>query len=191
MAREFESELLVVGSRGLSDWQSLVRHSVSPDLLTAVDCPLLIVRGDKTMSVDRPRHVLLALAGGDDIANAVRAAAAAASGSGSMVLVIHVIQAMVTAHDVAYVEPGEEARITIDTAIDMLRQAGVEADGWVMRPGPVGETVADTAARWHADIIVIGSARLGDLGSILFGSVTHDLLRATKVPVLIAEKSHA
>ena len=47
-ARDFNADLVVLGSRGLSDWQSMTRHSVSHELLCAVDCPLLIVRGDAT-----------------------------------------------------------------------------------------------------------------------------------------------
>ncbi|HEV2139816.1 MAG TPA: universal stress protein, partial [Candidatus Dormibacteraeota bacterium] len=45
-ADQYHADLVVVGSRGLSDWQSLVlAHSVSHQLLTKVDCPVLIVKG--------------------------------------------------------------------------------------------------------------------------------------------------
>jgi nucleotide-binding universal stress UspA family protein len=48
--------------------------------------------------------------------------------------------------------------------------------------------VAEVAAGWNADLIVVGSSRIGDLGSLLLGSVSHDLLHGTKRPVLIAER---
>jgi nucleotide-binding universal stress UspA family protein len=48
--------------------------------------------------------------------------------------------------------------------------------------------VADAASRWQADLIILGSSRIGDLGSLLFGSVTHDLLRGPDLPVLLAER---
>ena len=38
-AREFAADLVVLGSRGLSDWQSMFKHSVSHQVLSAVDCP--------------------------------------------------------------------------------------------------------------------------------------------------------
>src|SRR5579864_4348849 len=43
-ARTFKADLVVVGSRGLSDWASIVEHSTTHQLLSCVDCPLLIVR---------------------------------------------------------------------------------------------------------------------------------------------------
>jgi nucleotide-binding universal stress UspA family protein len=35
---------------------------------------------------------------------------------------------------------------------------------------------------------VVGSSRMGDLGSLLVGSVSHGLLHATERPVLVAER---
>jgi nucleotide-binding universal stress UspA family protein len=70
----------------------------------------------------------------------------------------------------------------------MLNDAGVSAESMVPAPDSVGRAVADTAAAWRADVIVIESARLGDLGGMLFASVTHDLLHLTRTPVLVAER---
>ena len=58
----------------------------------------------------------------------------------------------------------------------------------VAHAGPVAQVVAQIAAGWRADVIVIGSSRMGDLGSMILGSVTHDLLRATERPLLVAER---
>ena len=44
------------------------------------------------------------------------------------------------------------------------------------------------AADWNADLIVVGSSRMGDIGSLFLGSVSHDLLHVTDRPVLIAER---
>ena len=55
--------------------------------------------------------------------------------------------------------------------------------------GPVAQRVIEAAANWDADIIVIGSGRMGDLGSLLLGSVTHSLLRSSDRPVLVAERA--
>ncbi len=178
--REFNADLAIVGSRGLSNWRSMFEHSVSHQLLNAVDCPVLIVR--------EPSRIVLAIAGGDDLAPAVRAAIAAASRPGSRVLVTHVVQAMFAAQGFAYIETGDEIQETVAKAATMLKEAGIAAEIKVARPGPVAHTLAEIAWQWHADIIVIGSSRMGDPASIVFGSVTHDLLRATARPVLVAER---
>jgi nucleotide-binding universal stress UspA family protein len=186
-AKDFKADLLVVGSRGLSNWQSMLKHSVSHQLLSTVDCPLLIVRGRPAVGGPRQR-VLLAIAGGDDIGPAARAAIAAASAPGSQVLVVHVAQAIVGVQGFAYVEPEAEIKATMAKAIETIEAAGIPAEGVVPHSGPVAEVIAKVAETWDVDLIVVGSSRMGDLGSLFLGSVSHSLLRATERPVLIAER---
>ena len=186
-AREFGADLVVLGSRGLSDWQSMFKHSVSHKVLSAVDCPVLIVRGH-TFPAGGPRRVLLAIAGGDDLAPGVRASVAAAAAPESKVMVVHVTQAIFGAPGLAYVEPDYEIRATMAAAARLLGEAGVPSEGIVAHAGPVAKTVGEIAEGWKADVIVIGSSRMGDLGSLVLGSVSHYLLRTTGRPVLIAER---
>ena len=189
-ADHYHADLIVIGSRGLSDWQSLVlAHSVSHQLLTKVDCPVLIVKGPAPASPHESRRVLLAIVGGDDIEPGVAAAVAAAAAPGSAVLVLHVAQTLIAAQGLTYVEPDEEIQETLARAKTLLRDAGVAAEAMVAPSGPVAQRVIEAAANWGADIIVIGSGRMGDLGSLLLGSVTHSLLRSSDRPVLVAERA--
>lgn len=190
-ARDYQADLVIAGSRGLSDWQSIRRHSVSHQLLCVIDCPVLIVRGRSSAAGHDAQRILLAIAGGDDLVPGVRAAVAAAAAPGSEVMVVHVAQAIVGVQGFAYIESDGEIRETIRQALDRLKDAGIEADGMVGQPGPVAQVVADVAAMWKADVIVIGSSRMGDIGSMLLGSVTHQLLRSTERPVLVAERVKA
>ena len=189
-ARTHDADLIVIGSRGLSDWQSLVSaHSVSHQLLTRVDCPVLIVRGPSPASEHQAKRTLLAIAGGDDVEPAVAAAVAAAAAPGSAVLVLHVAQTLYAAQGLTYVEPDDEIQETLARAMTLLTDAGVAAEAIVAPPGPVAQKVIEVAAKWEADIIVIGSSRMGDLESLLLGSVTHSLLRSSDRPVLVAERA--
>ena len=188
VAKEFGADLVVLGSRGLSDWQSIFEHSVSHRVLSTVDCPVLVVRERLAIHVNEPRRVLLAIAGGDDVAPCVRAVIAAAKAPGSEVMVVHVAQAIFGAQGMAYVESSEEIQATMASALGILKDSGIEAQGIVAHAGPVANAVAEMARNWKADIIVVGSGRLGDLGSLLLGSVSHRLLHATARPVLIAER---
>lgn len=191
VARKFGADLIVVGSRGLSDWQSIRGGSVSHKLLTTVDCPILLVHGTCTAAEHPAQRVLVAVAGGDDVEPALRAAIAAASAPGSSALVLHVAQAMIGAMGFAYVEDDAEIRATMDRARAMLSDAGIPTEEMIAEPGPVARTVAEAAGRWKADVIVIGSSRLGDAASLMFGSVTHGLLRASDRPLLVAERIKA
>lgn len=188
-ARQMHADLVVVGSRGLSDWQAMMQHSTSHGLLTAIEAPVLIVRGQSGSNAHQGVRVLMAVAGGDDVGPAVRAAVATASVPGSRILVVHVAQALVGVQGFAFVEPEEEIRRTLRRAGELLRDAGVPAEVRMLEPGPVAQLIADAAAFWKADLIVIGSSRIGDLGSMLLGSVTHGLIRATERPILVAERS--
>ena len=187
-ARQFGADLMVVGSRGLSDWRSMIEHSTSHELLSTADCPLLVVRSTTTSAHHDAQRVLLAVAGGDDVVPAVHAAVAAAAAPGSEVMVAHVKQSIVGFQGFAYVEPEDEIRVTMEKAIAQLKAAGITAQTVVAHAGPVAQTVAELAANWNADVIVLGSRGMGDLGSLMLGSVTHELLRTTTVPVLIAER---
>jgi nucleotide-binding universal stress UspA family protein len=189
-ARDFNADLVVLGSRGLSNWQSMTRHSVSHELLCAVDCPLLIVRGWASGSTAKVSKIVLAIAGGDDLAPAARAAVAVA-GPDASVMVVHVAQAIVGVQGFAYVESEDEIRETMSHASELLMAANVNVQGVVAHHGPVAKAVAEIAADWNADLIVVGSSRMGDIGSLFLGSVSHDLLHITDRPVLIAERVQA
>ncbi|HEX2647187.1 MAG TPA: universal stress protein [Candidatus Dormibacteraeota bacterium] len=188
---QFGADLIVLGSRGLSNWQSLLQHSVSHQVLSAVDCPVLVVSGAPRSTGECARRVLLAVAGGDDVEPATRAAIAAAGEPGSKVLVVHVPVDVFGTHGFACVEREEEIRATLDGALKMLNEAGVAAESMVAHAESVARAVPDIASGWDADLVVIESARMGDIGSMLFSSVTHDLLHISKTPVLVAERVKA
>lgn len=190
-ASQFGADLVVVGSRGLSDWQAMTKHSTSHQLLSSIDCPVLVVRSTAPGPAHDGQRVLLALAGGGDIAPAVRATVAAATAPGSQVMVAHVKQSIAGVQGFFYVEPEDEVRETMAAALTQLKDAGICAQTVVAHAGPVAETVAELAANWNADLIVMGSSRMGDLESLILGSVTHQLLRAAQRPVLIAERVKA
>ena len=186
-ARNFNADLVVVGSRGLSDWQAMRKHSVTHQLLAKLDCALLVVRGRPAGSTGALR-IVVAVAGGDDIAPAVEAATEVAS-PGSKALVVHVAQAIFGAHGFAYVEPEAEASETVAGTVKLLTEAGFTASGFVANAEPVGEVIAKVAREWDADLIVTGSSRMGDLASAMLGSVSHDLLKVSERAVLIAERT--
>ena len=186
-AKNFGADLVVVGSRGLSSWQSMLKHSVSHQLISAVDCPLLIVRG-RTATAAPPQRVLLAVAGGDDIVPAARAAIAACAPE-SLILVVHAAQLIVGEQGMAYAETENEIQATIAQAIKLIEEAGISARAVVTHPGRVADVIARVAETWNVDLIVTGSSRMGELLSIVLGSVSRDVLHASTRPVLIASGS--
>jgi nucleotide-binding universal stress UspA family protein len=128
----------------------------------------------------------MAITTGDDLEPAVRAAAAVGSRDAS-VMVAHVAQSILALRGFGYLESGDETRETMAQACRLLGDAGVKVQGVVAHQGSVTKAVAEIATDWNADVIVIGSSRMGDIGSLFLSSVSQDLLHSTARPVLVAE----
>lgn len=188
LVRQQGADLVVIGSRGLSDWRSLFEHSVSHKVLASVDCPVLIVRSRPAGIAGRTRRIMIAVAGGNDVEPTVRAAAAVAATHSCDVCAVHVMQSIVAVQGFAYLETDEEAEASLDEAQRRLAATGIQAERVLIRTGPVGQAIAEAAREWNADLIVTGSSRMGDAGSLLLGSVSHDLLHRTDIPILVAER---
>jgi nucleotide-binding universal stress UspA family protein len=184
-ARNFSADLVVVGSRDASDWPAMLNHSGGNRLPCALDCPALIVR-DRPAAQRQSQRVLLALAGGDDIAPSVHAAVAAAAAPESAVLVLHVAQTISELEGFMFDEAAE-TEAAMSRAIRLVSEAGVAVESLVANGRPAAETIVETANRWNADIVVIGSSRMSDIASMVLGSVSHHLLRTTGRRVLIAQ----
>src|SRR5207302_3053767 len=97
-------------------------------------------------------------------------AALAVAPSEASVMVVHVAQAIFGAQGFAYVESADEIRDTMSRACELMTDGGVNVQGMVVHQGPVAETVAEIAKDWDADLIVIGSSRMSDIGSLFLGS---------------------
>ena len=79
----------------------------------------------------------------------------------------------------------EGAELT-DAVVKRLTDAGVRARAEV-RGGftDVGQQLLAAAAENHADLIVMGTRGLSDLGGLIVGSESHRVLRKTTCPVLL------
>ncbi len=72
-------------------------------------------------------------------------------------------------------------------ATEAAKAAGVEATSSLCEnlEARLGETVADEARRWNADLIVTGSHGRRGVGRIVLGSGAEQIMRLAPVPVLL------
>lgn len=111
---------------------------------------------------------------------------------GTEVLVLHVVE------PIAYLPPPQMAtgyapeletrikdgRKIVEQKVQKLRAAGFKADGAVEN-GDIREKIIDTAAQWHADLIVMGSHGRRSVPRFLLGSVAEYVARHARCSVEI------
>ena len=188
-AKEYGADLIAIGTRGLSDFRGLFLGSVSHRVIALTDRPVLVVRHAGERAGAPVRRILLAIAGGEEIPDAVEAATAVAVRAEAQVLVLHVRYLLPSGMGGAFLEPEEDSAHLVEEIVGRLKKAGVNAEGASLlnRQG-VAREIVESAKAWDADLIVIGSRRLSDLASIFLGGIGHEVMQLSERPVLVAER---
>lgn len=189
VANESAADLIAVGSRGLSDLRGLFLGSVSHRVIAHTDRPVLVVRDVGHPSGARIKRVLLAVAGGEDVPHALEATSAIALSAKAEVMVLHVRYLLASGMGGSFVEPEEDSAQLVEEIVGRLKDAGVNAEGAsLLNRRGVAREIAESAREWNADLVVIGSRRLSDVGSILLSGIGHDVMKLSPSPVLVAER---
>jgi nucleotide-binding universal stress UspA family protein len=81
-------------------------------------------------------------------------------------------------------QQGIQAHALIDKYARQLRAEGFTVDSAVEN-GDVRECIIDSAARWHADLILLGSHGHKGMGRLLLGSVAESVVRHAYCSVLV------
>jgi nucleotide-binding universal stress UspA family protein len=137
------------------------------------------------------RRILVPIDGSEASGEALAVALRLARENGGRVRVLHRFDALnyLTGFECstqALADAQAFARRVVDQAIEAGRGAGVPCDGTMVEPMAkgLGDTVADEARAWQADLIVVGTARRQGLGRAVMGSGAEDILRHAPVPVM-------
>ena len=97
---------------------------------------------------------------------------------------------MLLAHDPEVIEKvsAEAGLHLLEPARALVREAGVEHEIEVAAGDPA-HTLIDVLENFGCDMVVMGARGLGTLRSAMLGSVSHEVLHAAQVPVLIVKQS--
>ena len=185
-AAELGAALIAVGSRGLSDFRGLFLGSVSHRVIAKSGCPVLVV-SDRVPDTEAPiRRILLAIAGGEEMPRAIEATAEIARTSGAGVLVLHA-RHLLPDDQLPYSETEEESTRLVREVSGRLEEMGIKTERRSMLTNPdAAHEIVIAAKAWNADLIVIGSRRLSEIGSLLLGATTNSLLSQSDRPVVVA-----
>lgn len=142
------------------------------------------------------QRILVPVDGSETSNKALAAALQMAKDAGGRVRMVHAVDEMayVTGIDSYGGNAGELIRIMqetgskiLDDAVAIAKGVGVEADHMLCENfgERLGETVADAARRWNADLIVVGTHGRRGFGRMLLGSGAEQIIRLAPVPVLV------
>lgn len=197
-AEGWGAELVVVGARGLGGVRGLLLGSVSLDVARRVPCPVLVVKGQPQGF----RRVVMAVDGSPDSLEALRFFAALPLPRRLKVRLMGVVNQLripplapraARAHLRAVVAQLERERSAeVETALQRAAAGLREKVGAVelaVHVGRPGEQVVRAATEFAADLVVVGARGLGAVKRFLLGSVSEEILRGARCPVLIVKRS--
>jgi nucleotide-binding universal stress UspA family protein len=131
--------------------------------------------------------IVVGVDGSGGAGRAVETVAKIAAGTNDQVVVCHgVIVSHAWGRDLP-AETMDETQQLIDRYVAQLAEAGVPATGEVpqaLEKG-VGDTLIDAAKSHQAGLIVVGTRGRSNVKSVLLGSVAHEVVCKSTLPVLV------
>ena len=190
VADELNSDLIVMGSRGMSRLQSILSNSASQYVFQLSTRPMLLVRDD--LYIRHINRVLVAIDGtgvGDDALKL--ACELVREIPGGSLIGVHV-----TRQDIPASRGGKSpADLVLEKAVQRARSFGVELKA-EHRTGDVARTVCTAAEELKADLLVIASQDrrpvvakgLVDIDRLLGSSVSDYIRVHAPAPVLLVRE---
>ena len=190
VADELDSDLIVMGSRGMSRLQSILSNSASQYVFQLSTRPMLLVRDD--LYIRHINRVLVTIDGtgvGDD---ALKLACELVRDiPGGTLTGVHVSR-----QDITPSRGGKSpADLVLEKAVQRARSFGVELQP-IHRSGDIGRTVCNAADEIKADLLVIASQdrrpvvakSLVDIDRLLGSSVSDFIRVHAPAPVLLVRE---
>ncbi len=194
-AQDMQTDLIILGSRGLRGFERLLLGSVSEGVLRHAHCPVLIVRSNHALpQAPQWQRVLLASDGSEGAAQATAAALEIAQKFAASLSILNVLDATSLCYRLSpYVPTGDDdprilaehllAKVTKDVNMD-ANHAGVPRS-FHQETGNPAETIVSYANRNDASLIVVGCRGMGTFESLLLGSVSNHVAHYSRCSVLV------
>ncbi|MGB3438691.1 MAG: universal stress protein [Actinophytocola sp.] len=186
------AQLLVVGSRGLGGFRSLLVGSVAVAVAAHARCPVVVMRSGAEDGVPpEDGHVVVGLDGSELSDAAMTFGCEAAAARGVPLVALHTwfdvdVSAtwarLPSTIDWDYLQSEEERDLTVRVGAWQAKFPGVEIRPLVVRDRP-GRALLKHAQ--DAQLIVVGSRGRGALAGLGLGSVSQTLLHHAECPVAV------
>ena len=186
MAEEQNTDLIVMGARGLGPIKERLLGSVSHRILTLAPCSTLIVNGP----VKPVKQILLPLEGPSDAEAAVRFLRLKPFHEAVELTLMTVLPwteppwPSGAASESAATEMLEKQSEYIESIAERLRAIGYQAHG-VAVVGTPATMILQQATTLRSDLILMGTRGRQGITRFMLGSVSHAVLHKTPCPILV------
>jgi nucleotide-binding universal stress UspA family protein len=194
-ARRLKADLILIGSRGLSDIQGFLLGSISRQVALIAPCSVLVVKQPTTKLV----HVALAVDDSKPSRTAARFLRSRILPESATVTILTSAESPVTDFAARYLSESQLAELkkpVMDRAtnlVNALRDDFIK-DGFPVVTQVQMNHVIDTIVKYveanHDELLVIGSRNLTKSERLHLGSVSESLLRHAPCSVLIVRGPH-
>lgn len=191
-AQEEGSDLIVMGTHGVTGWRHMIIGSVAETVVRTAPCPVLTIRETREESdfcVEEPRKILCSTDFSEASYEGVDFAGDLARKFGAELILMHALEPF-TGYSGLVLEPVEIESFTLADMTQQL-QAVLEVrapDGVQTRPlatwGGAADGIVEAAQKEKADLIVIATHGVTGWRHLLLGSVAETVVRTATCPVL-------
>ncbi len=177
---------IVLGGRGLNEWEALLLGSISQGVVHHAHCPVLVVRGNP----QELQRIVAATDGSEQACRALEVGAEVAKAFSTSLTVLNAVeplspQLFVPAQDVVSGEHEAHVLEAIEAQVaPILQGAGVDHTIQQEAGHPADAILAYTE-RENTDLVVLGGRGLGGFRRLLLGSVSDNVLRHATCSALI------
>ena len=199
-------ELVVMGTRGMSNLKTFLLGSVSEWVLTDAPCSVLIVREvrGRRKASRKGMHVLLATDGSEDAQAAAVFVRRLKPPSASVLTLVHVAEQYhnhivrrlrTLGRNDALTIANDLVRVRQDRGTKLLGQTSqmFRTHGWLVRErllvGHPADQILKSCTKVRPDLIVLGSRGLTAMRRFFLGSVSHKVARNAPASVLVVRSS--
>jgi nucleotide-binding universal stress UspA family protein len=146
------------------------------------------------------KRILIAVDGSDTSDRALQEAINLAKDQQAMLSIVYAVDEVSLSADTEFVDPAMISNAWVEAGREILNKASnlavaasvqaqtrlIELDHFGMR---IADAIVEEAKAWSADIIVVGTHGRTGLSHLLLGSVAEDIVRASRLPVLLVHST--
>ena len=191
VAKEIDTDLIVMGSRGLKGLKAIIGNSVSQYVFQLSSRPMLLVKDD-LYSIQTIRRILVAIDESDSAKESLRVAMDFAQDiEGSEIILVHSVSKLNTKLSDIVQDNPENDPVLAD-AITKLRRAGIRYR-CVAPQGKPGQRICELADELNVNLLILGSPDrrptiakgMPDIDRLLGGSLSDYVRVYANCPVLL------